>query len=130
MPTIYKTTRCPLNSPTKSKKADAAFSDHHGEHFEVLVGNAKLMKKLGIDDSLLQSFFEDESMLGHTVIFVELNNKLAGCVSVGDELKPFAKETVEGLEMMRIEVIMCTGDNSITANAVASKCGITEVLLK
>eukprot|EP00834_Sanchytrium_tribonematis_P003703 NODE_153_length_15389_cov_1.201439.p1 type:complete len:948 gc:universal NODE_153_length_15389_cov_1.201439:12079-14922(+) len=123
----YSNPSSPLNSPKISKKADTAFSDHHGEHFEVLVGNAKLMKKSGIDGSLLQSFFEDESMLGHTVIFVALNNKLAGCVSVGDELKPFARETVEGLEMMGIEVIMCTGDNSITANAVASKCGITEV---
>jgi len=64
---------------------------------------------------------------GQTVVFVAIENVYAGLVAMGDQLKPHAASVVHALKEMNLEVAMVTGDNSITAQVIAQKVGITEV---
>jgi len=93
---------------------------------KVLLGNTKLMEDNGID--IAQSKEADElRTAGQTVMFVAVNGKLAGLVGVADTIKESAKEAVEELHRQKIEVVMMTGDNAKTAEAVARKLGIDKV---
>ncbi len=93
---------------------------------EVLLGNTKLMEDNGID--VVQSKEADElRTAGQTVMFVAVDGKLAGLVGVADTIKESAKEAVEELHRQSIEVVMMTGDNAKTAEAVARKLGIDKV---
>ncbi|MBA3769517.1 MAG: cadmium-translocating P-type ATPase [Blastocatellia bacterium] len=93
---------------------------------EVLLGNTKLIKDNGID--VAQSKEADELRNeGQTVMFVAVDGKLAGLLGVADTIKESAKEAVEELHRQRIEVVMMTGDNAKTAEAVAKKLGIDKV---
>ena len=65
---------------------------------------------------------------GKTVMMLALDGKLAGLIAVADMIKETAREGVEALEKMGIEVAMITGDNQRTANAIARKVGIKRVL--
>jgi P-type Cu+ transporter len=65
---------------------------------------------------------------GKTTVLVTIDNKLAGIIGIADTIKENAKEAVDALKLMRIEVIMLTGDNERTALAVASKLGIERVI--
>ena len=61
-------------------------------------------------------------------MLVAIDNKLAGIIGIADTIKENAKEAIDALKSMRIEVVMLTGDNERTANAVASKLGIDRVI--
>ncbi len=92
----------------------------------VLLGNAKLMTENGID------FPEDGKAdglrtEGQTVMFIAVDGKSAGLVGVADTIKDSAKEAIGELHKQNIEVVMMTGDNAITADAVAKKLGIDKV---
>ncbi len=94
----------------------------------ILLGNRKLFQLTGIPvDSVepkLQTLEED----GKTAMLVGIDGRLAGLVAVADTLKDPAPEAVAMLEAMGIEVVMLTGDNRRTANAIARKLGIRRVL--
>lgn len=93
---------------------------------KVLLGNAKLMEDNDID--IAHSKEADELRAGgQTVMFVAVEGKLAGLVGVADTIKESAKEAVEELHRLKIEVVMMTGDNAKTAEAVARKLGIDKV---
>lgn len=64
---------------------------------------------------------------GQTVMFVSINNKLAGLIGVADTIKESAKEAINELHRQKIEVVMMTGDNRKTAEAVAKKLNIDKV---
>jgi Cu+-exporting ATPase len=64
---------------------------------------------------------------GETVLFVTVNGKAAGLISVSDLVKPLARAAIDELHRQNIEVVMMTGDNEITANAVAKQLGIDQV---
>jgi Cu+-exporting ATPase len=92
----------------------------------VLLGNTKLIEDNGIDIS--QSKEADELRTeGQTVMFVAVDGKLAGLLGVADTIKESAKEAVEQLHRQNIEVVMMTGDNAKTAEAVAKKLGIDKI---
>jgi Cu+-exporting ATPase len=65
---------------------------------------------------------------GKTAILAAIDNKLAGIIALADTIKENAKEALDSLKTMGIEVIMLTGDNERTAKAVASKLGIGRVI--
>jgi Cu+-exporting ATPase len=65
---------------------------------------------------------------GKTSALVAIDNKLAGIIALADTIKDNAKEAIDSLKYMGIEVIMLTGDNESTAKAVASKLGISRVI--
>lgn len=93
---------------------------------KVLLGNTKLMEDNEID--IVESKEADELRTeGQTVMFVAVDGKLAGLVGVADTIKESAKEAVEQLHRQNIEVVMMTGDNAKTAEAVARKLGIDKV---
>lgn len=92
----------------------------------VVFGNRRLMEKEGIkvnEKDLVR--LESE---GKTVMILATDGKLAGLIAVADTVKDSAKDGVATLQNMGIEVIMITGDNERTANAIARKVGITRVL--
>ncbi|MBC7898828.1 MAG: heavy metal translocating P-type ATPase, partial [Saprospiraceae bacterium] len=64
---------------------------------------------------------------GQTVMFVSIDGKLAGLIGVADQIKPSAKHAIDLLHRQKIEVIMMTGDNETTAEAVAKELGIDQV---
>ncbi|MBI4399140.1 heavy metal translocating P-type ATPase [Candidatus Micrarchaeota archaeon] len=94
---------------------------------KVLLGNLKLMRDSGIAVTL-----EKEAIRlageGKTPMFLAVNSKLAGIVAVADTLKPYSKQAVEELHKLGIEIVMISGDNKRTANAIASQVGIDKVL--
>jgi Cu+-exporting ATPase len=65
---------------------------------------------------------------GKTVLFFTVNSKTAGIIALADTLKPNAREAVEALHKLGIEVVMITGDNARTAEAIAREAGIDRVL--
>ncbi len=95
---------------------------------KISFGNRKLMERAGIDVNFHQKEIEKLEVEGKTVMMLAIDTKLAGFVAVADTIKESAKEGVEMLQKLGLEVIMLTGDNTRTAQAIASKLGITSVL--
>lgn len=93
----------------------------------VLVGNRKLLAKVGIDPASLMGIATDLQTSGHGVMLVAVDQKPAGLVSVRDPVKETAKEAVRYFHSKNIQVVMLTGDNKATAEAVAKEVGIDRV---
>lgn len=93
----------------------------------VLIGNAKLFEEKNVDVSEIQSKGEELRAEGQTVIMAAVDGKPAGLVGVADPIKESTKEALELLAEEGIEVVMLTGDNKTTAEAVARKLGIERV---
>jgi Cu+-exporting ATPase len=94
----------------------------------LLLGNAKLMRDRGIAFEKLENESAKLSDQGKTPMFVSIDQKPAGIIAVADTLKENSKEAVGALHKMGIEVIMITGDNPKTAEAIAGQIGIDRVL--
>lgn len=94
----------------------------------VSFGNRKLMQRDRISIASYEKDIEKLEGEGKTVMMLAIENKLAGLVAVADTVKETAKEGVELLRGLGIDVIMLTGDNKRTAEAIASKLGITHIL--
>ena len=94
----------------------------------VIFGNKRLMDKESIDISLALKEIDEMENNGKTVMMLGVENKLAGLVSVADIIKDSAKEGLSALQKLNIEVVMITGDNQRTANAIGKKLGINKVL--
>lgn len=102
----------------------AIYSDH-----TILIGNRKLMDDNNIHvTATADSKLKDLENQGKTAVLVAIDNKLAGIIGIADTIKENAKETIDVLKSMGIEVVMLTGDNERTANAVASKLEIDRVI--
>ena len=94
---------------------------------EVLVGNRKLMADRGIALEALVQEAQDLEGGGRTVVYAAVDGQLAGVIAIADAVRPGAKETVQALRQMGIEVAMLTGDNRGTAQRVAQELGIETV---
>ena len=93
---------------------------------KILLGNAKLMTENSVE--FPRDGKADELRAeGQTVMFVAVDGKPAGLVGVADTIKESAKAAIDELHKQKIEVVMMTGDNAITAAAVAKKLGIDKV---
>ncbi|MFO7478027.1 MAG: heavy metal translocating P-type ATPase [Methyloceanibacter sp.] len=92
-----------------------------------ILGNARLMQSFGIDAAPLAKAAEARRRAGETVMFLGVDGKLAGLVAVADPIKPSAAEAIARLHALGLTVIMATGDNEITAQAVAASLGIDAV---
>ena len=98
------------------------------EHM-ILIGNRKLMNDRNISvTETTDSKLKELEIQGKTAVLVAIDNKLAGLIGIADTIKENAKEAIDALKSMKIEVVMLTGDNERTANAVASKLGIDRVI--
>ncbi len=92
----------------------------------VLLGNAALLSQAGIATDFLAARADDLARQGQTPNFVAIDGRLAGIISVADSLKPEARDTVEQLRALGIDVWMLTGDRQATATAIARQAGIPE----
>ena len=101
---------------------EAKLEDHH-----LLFGNQKLMFKKGV---FLGEFVSKAQKLADeakTPMYLAIDNKLAAIIAVSDPIKEDSIEAIKRLQSSGIRVVMLTGDNRATANAVAKKVGIKEV---
>ena len=106
----------------------ATYSNH-----TIMIGNRKMMednsssKITAVTESVdaKLAVFEKE---GKTAVLVAIDNTLSGIIAISDTIKENAKDAIKALKSKGIEVIMLTGDNKRTANAVASKLGINKVI--
>ncbi|MCR4944494.1 MAG: heavy metal translocating P-type ATPase [Clostridium sp.] len=94
----------------------------------VLLGNKKLMssKNINIDD--LHEKSVEISRDGKTPMFIAINNEAKGIIAVADVVKENSKDAIKKLKNMGIKVVMVTGDNKNTAEAIGKQVGIDEVL--
>jgi Cu+-exporting ATPase len=93
----------------------------------VVLGNANFLTSLGIETASVDLQGERLRADGATVINIAVDGKFAGLFAIADPIKPSAPEALKALAAEGIKVIMLTGDNRTTANAVARKLGITTV---
>jgi P-type Cu+ transporter len=90
----------------------------------VAVGNRALLEERGIDTSHPTEVLRNE---GQTVMFVVLDGTLSGLIGVTDPIRESTPETIRNLHREKIRIVMLTGDNRTTAEAVARKIGIDDV---
>lgn len=93
----------------------------------VALGNVRLMEDLKVDISSLIKQADDLRRNGATVIFVALDHAPAGLLAIADPIKATTPQAVKELRSAGIRVVMLTGDNKTTAQAVARQLGIDEV---
>ncbi|EPE94981.1 heavy metal translocating P-type ATPase [Rhizobium grahamii] len=93
----------------------------------VTLGNAAMMRDLGIDLAPLSEKAQALRDEGKTVMFVAIDERLAGLLAVADRVKQTTESAIRALHQTGLKVIMATGDNERTARAVASSLGIDEV---
>jgi P-type Cu+ transporter len=93
----------------------------------ISLGNAGFLKELGIETAPLEGEAERLRQDGATAIFLAVDRKLAGVIAVADPIKSSTPEALKLLTAQRIRVVMLTGDNRTTAQAVARRLGITHV---
>lgn len=91
------------------------------------LGNTAMMTVLGLDASLAEARADALRSDGKTAMFVAVDGQLAGIVAVADPIKASTAEAIRTLHQLGMRVIMATGDNQRTAEAVAARLGIDEV---
>ncbi|WP_426530366.1 heavy metal translocating P-type ATPase [Bradyrhizobium sp. McL0615] len=93
----------------------------------IVLGNANFLQSLGIDAQSLNDQGERLRGDGATVINIAIDGKLAGLFAIADPVKASTPDALKALAAEGIKVIMLTGDNRTTANAVAKRLGIADV---
>ena len=93
---------------------------------EYFAGNSKLVSDLGL--SFDAGDLEKETSQGRTPVILAAKNEVIGVVMVADAIKPEAMEAVKNLHKLGIKIIMLTGDDKNTANAIAKEVGIDDVI--
>ena len=94
----------------------------------ILIGNNKLMKNNNIDITSVENDVKSLASQGKTPMYMAIDGDLAGVIAVADTLKANSKKAVEALHKLGIEVVMLTGDNEKTAQAIAKEVGIDKVV--
>ncbi|HEV8389642.1 MAG TPA: copper-translocating P-type ATPase, partial [Dongiaceae bacterium] len=97
------------------------------EGHSIALGNARFLAEQGADASALQGEADALRRDGATAIFVAIDGRAAGVIAIADPLKQTTPAAIAALHQQGIRVVMLTGDNRTTAEAVARKLGIEEV---
>jgi Cu+-exporting ATPase len=95
---------------------------------DLLLGNRKLLEDSGVSPEGMAADAETMRADGQTVMFVAVDGKLAGLIGVADPIKETTPEAIRQLHEEKIRIVMLTGDSRTTAQAVASKLGIDDVV--
>ena len=95
---------------------------------EVAVGADRYMRKLGLDVSPFAATAERLGNEGKTPLYAAIDGRLAAIIAVADPVKPTTPATIAALHAMGLKVAMITGDNRRTAEAIAKRLGIDEVV--
>lgn len=92
------------------------------------LGNREMLKMLNLETKEIESKLQELENSGKTVMILTLNNQIAGLIAVADVLKPEAKEAVQKLKNLGLEIWMITGDNERTAKAIGQQVGILNIM--
>lgn len=95
---------------------------------EVAFGNIKLLKDEEINIEDIDKKAESMQQNGQTVMFLAVDRKIAGLIGVSDTIKKTTPEAIKALHREGLKIVMVTGDNKTSANAVAEKLGIDSVI--
>lgn len=95
---------------------------------EVAVGNAKLMDSHANRSEEARKVAQEFAQNGKTPMYIAVNNQIQGIITVADPIKESSIKAIKKMQDMGLEVIMLTGDNKITAEAIAAQVGITQVV--
>ncbi|HEY0003582.1 MAG TPA: heavy metal translocating P-type ATPase [Pyrinomonadaceae bacterium] len=117
-----------LSEPTSFNAIAGQGIEAEVEGRGLLLGNAKLMSERGVTLGGALDQAEQLGAEGKTPMFVAVNGRFAGLLAVADPLKPESKAAIAEMQRMGLEVLMLTGDNRRTAQAVAREVGIERVL--
>jgi Cu+-exporting ATPase len=93
----------------------------------ILLGNARLMRDRGIDVGELTSKVDALAADGKTPVFASVDGRAAGVVAVADQVRPESADAIRAMKALGLEVVMITGDNQRTADAVARQVGVDRV---
>lgn len=93
----------------------------------VQIGTQRWMDELGIDTQLLQTYKAGWEGAGKTAVWIAVDEEMQGIMAIADTLKPSSAAAVKALQRLGLEVVMLTGDNRPTAEAIARQVGITRV---
>jgi Cu+-exporting ATPase len=93
----------------------------------IALGNARFLRELGIDTAPLENESERLRQEGATAIFLAVDGKPAAVIAIADPVKSTTPDALAALAKERVRVVMLTGDNKTTAQAVAKRLGIAEV---
>ncbi|MDD5160154.1 MAG: heavy metal translocating P-type ATPase [Sulfuricurvum sp.] len=94
------------------------------EGLEIALGNSKLMEELGIETAGLSAVADNLRREGDSVMFLAIDNTLAGLLGVADPIKETTAQAIRDLHEEGITVVMLSGDSRITVEAVAARLGI------
>lgn len=97
------------------------------ENKKIALGNMKLLEMLNISENSLEKTAEQLRQAGETVMYIVVENQLAGLISVSDSIKDSTLPALKALKNEGMHIVMVTGDNRTTATAVAKKLGIDNV---
>jgi Cu+-exporting ATPase len=89
----------------------------------VAIGNSAQMERVGADPSFLQEAADERRRDGASVMLVAIDGKLAGLLAVADPVRASAREAIQALRSEGLRIVMLTGDNRTTADAVATAVG-------
>ncbi|PEM48224.1 heavy metal translocating P-type ATPase [Bacillus wiedmannii] len=95
---------------------------------QLLIGTRRLMKKFNIDIEEFSKSMEELEREGKTAMLIAINKEYAGIVAVADTVKDTSKAAIARLKKMGLDVVMITGDNTQTAQAIAKQVGIDHVI--
>ncbi len=99
--------------------------EHKGA--KILLGNRRLMEANNLDIGAFEAKMKELEEEGKTAMLLAVDTQLAGLIAVADTLKEHSADAVKTLQQMGLEVIMITGDNQRTANAIAKQLGLNGV---
>lgn len=97
------------------------------DRHKLVLGNAKFLKELGVSTASLEADAERLRLEGATAIFLAVDGVPAAVFAIADPVKPTTPEAIRALAAEKVRVVMLTGDNRTTAEAVARRLGIVEV---
>ncbi|MED3324103.1 heavy metal translocating P-type ATPase [Bacillus thuringiensis] len=95
---------------------------------QLLIGTRRLMKKFNIDIEEVSKSMEELEREGKTAMLIAIDKEYAGIVAVADTVKDTSKAAITRLKKMGLDVVMITGDNTQTAQAIAKQVGIDHVI--
>ena len=95
---------------------------------ECAAGNLKLLETLNVDVSSLMKRYDKLAAQGKTPLYFVRAGELLGCIAVADTVKPTSREAIGKLQAMGLRVLMVTGDNQATAEAIRAQVGVDEAV--
>jgi Cu+-exporting ATPase len=94
---------------------------------KIAIGNEKLLETLSVEKTDLAKQADEQQAKGETVMFVSIDGKLVGLIGVADPIKETTPQALKALKEQGLRIVMLTGDNEKTAQAVAGQLGIDEI---